>query len=262
VRSAGEAARGSVRASDAVCPIPDGLQRQDALPDCYSVSSPDEEERSEAVRYTKRTIDTAARLGACAVVLHCGRVEMHDATRDLIGLLLKGKAGTEEFRLMREEAERERKERSGVFLDCCLRSLDEIVRHAQARGILLGVETRFYHREIPSFEEIGAILGRFKGSALRYWHDTGHAEIMERLGFFKVRECLDRYAEDMLGIHLHDVLGCTDHRPPSSGEIDFSLINCYVKKETVKVMEVHHPATPRDIRKGREFLEKLFDGKL
>ncbi len=38
------------------CPIPDGLLRKKALPDCYSLSSPNNTERTKAVKFTKRTI--------------------------------------------------------------------------------------------------------------------------------------------------------------------------------------------------------------
>ena len=71
------------------CPIPDEFSRDKALPDCYSMASLDEFQRLQAVKYAKRTIDMASALGAKAVVLHCGRVEVVDRTRQLIVHLLR-----------------------------------------------------------------------------------------------------------------------------------------------------------------------------
>src|SRR3989338_11544432 len=75
------------------CPIPDGIERREALPDCYSLASSDEEIRALAVKYTKVSIDTACQLNARAVVLHCGRVETGEHTRELISAYNAGGVG-------------------------------------------------------------------------------------------------------------------------------------------------------------------------
>ncbi|MBU2035008.1 MAG: TIM barrel protein [Candidatus Omnitrophota bacterium] len=79
------------------CPIPTGLKRKNALPDYYSLASIDGPQRKKAVLETKKTIDSASRVKAKAVVLHCGRVEIPDPTRALIGLYNRGLTGTAEF---------------------------------------------------------------------------------------------------------------------------------------------------------------------
>lgn len=243
------------------CPIPAGIKREEALPDYYSIASEDEENRQAAVSQTKKTIDTACILGARAVVLHCGRVEIPDRTRQLISFYSQGLKDSREFKDLRRESIKERKSCSKPFFENTLKSLDEINRYAQKNGMLLGVETRFYYREIPSLEEIDTIFKKFKDSNIFYWHDTGHAQVMQNLGFYEQGEYLERYGDMMLGIHLHDVMGCRDHIAPFKGEFEFSRLKPYLKKDTIKIIEAHHPAAGRDLQDGRELLEKTFNGQ-
>ena len=241
------------------CPIPDGLSRQEALPDYYSLACPDEEERAVAVKYTKRSISTAAGLGAKVVVLHCGRVEVADYTRKLIDLYNQGKNNSAEFQELKKKMIRERALESERFLKQALFSIEELNAYAQIKGMLLGIETRFYYREIPNIDEIGLILDKFSNSQVYYWHDTGHAQLMENLGLATHKDFLERYGRRMIGIHLHDILGCQDHLAPLQGKLDFSIFKPYLKESTLKVIEAHQPASAEELIKSRNFISRIYD---
>jgi sugar phosphate isomerase/epimerase len=241
------------------CPIPDGLTPKQALPDCYSLASLDEQERCLAVKYTKSTIDTAASLGAKAVVLHCGRVGIPDLTRQLINLYNQGRKGQTDYVNLKAEMIRQRNSQAAAFFQQALNSLEELNAYAKIKNVFLGIETRFYHCEIPDIFEIGVILNKFCNSQIYYWHDTGHAQLMDNLGFAKHKDFLDLYGKSLIGVHLHDILGCQDHLAPLTGEMDFSLLKPYLSKDTLKVIEAHQPATAEDLIKSRDFISKLYD---
>ncbi len=240
------------------CPIPEGLTPAEALPDCYSLSSPDEVQRSLAVKYTKFSIDTAQRLGAKAVVLHCGRVQIPDTTRQLINLYNQGQKDQPDYIKLKTEMIRSRSIQAPVFLKQLFYSLDELNKYAETKKVFLGIETRFYHSEIPDISEIGVILKKFSDTQIYYWHDTGHAQLMENLGFARHKDFLDLYGKSLIGVHLHDILGCQDHRAPLTGDLDFALFKPYFKRDTLKVIEAHSPASPEDLIKSREFITQLY----
>ena len=238
-----------------MCPLPDDIEPSRASPDYYSLSSSDEKERLRAVAVAMNTIEFAKKLGAPAVVLHAGRVEMRDRTRELAA------AASDAARLagIRSELSAERNAKKGIYLDNVMKSLDELVRHAQCAGVALGVENRYYYREIPVIDELEAMFRRFGPGDLYYWHDVGHAEVFDRLGLCRHKDLLDKFSGRLIGMHLHDIIGpAGDHKAPGQGTFDFHVVKPYIRPDTIMVMEAHPPATADDIRNGAAHLAGIF----
>ncbi len=82
-------------------PIPEISEEGGA--DVFLLSSEDKEERALAVKYTVKTMQIAAELGARAVVLHLGRVPMDTVKTELLWLYDTGKIGTDEHKRILKE---------------------------------------------------------------------------------------------------------------------------------------------------------------
>jgi len=235
-------------------PIPNILSEGSG--DAFLLSSPDEEERRRAVRHTKKTIKIAQELGAKAVVLHLGKVEMDSKAESLFLLYGRGKISSSQGKKVIHKLKEERKNKKERYLDAVLKSLSELNKFAQERGILLGVENRFYSHEIPDFEEIGIILEEFKGGTVRYWHDVGHAVVQENLGLLNHRELLENYSPYLVGVHFHGVRGYEDHLAPGQEE-DYEFIRRHIKSETIKVVEPHPKVSKKELKEGFAFLKNM-----
>lgn len=240
------------------CPIPEGLTRLEALPDYFSLSALNEDERKKAVECTKISVDTAKKLKARAVVLHTGRVEMEDRTRALIDLSKKKLNQSEEYRQIFKNFLRERKEKSADYFAQILKSLTELSAYALKSGIKLGVENRFYYREIPTLEEFTRIFDTLKNDTLIYWHDVGHAYIHEQLGFMKKNALLLGNKNRLGGTHLHNIKEFDDHQAPVDGEFDFNCLRPFVGPRTIKVIEAHSKAAPEAIKRSIAYLTEVF----
>lgn len=237
------------------CPIPKGISRKKALPDTFSLSALDEQERQEAIRYTKKTLDTAQRIGAKVVVFHAGKVQVKERIRTLAQVHSSG--NRQRYNQLKTQMLKERKAKSKQSFSQILKSLEQLCVYAQKRKVKLGIENRYYFCEIPSLEEMETILANFPGPPLYYWHDVGHAQLYENLGLLKHKDMLDKFGRRMVGIHLHDIDGINDHRAPLKGKFDFTLLKAYVKRRTLKVLEPHYPATAEEIIRGKKYLEKI-----
>jgi sugar phosphate isomerase/epimerase len=235
-------------------PVPDILETGGA--DVFHFSSEDREERSLAVKYAVKTIQIASELGARAVVLHLGMIQM-DAQKEFFDLYDAGKIGSEEYERVLEEFKVQRDSRKGKGLDMMLLSMDKVQEAAERYGVDVGIENRYDFRECPNFEEMAVIFEKFGGGRIGYWHDVGHAKVQENLGVVETKEMLDAYGKYLVGVHLHDVNGYSDHHVPGIGEVDFDLLKKYLKKDTIKILEIHPRETEKDLMDGVDFLKNM-----
>lgn len=222
------------------------------------LSALDGDEREAAVALAKESIELTSRLGAEAVVLHLGRVDMdNQLERALRELYNRGRKGTKVYMEAKRRLAAARAERREANIAAVMESLEELIPYATARIVKLGVESRYYYQEIPLLEEAQFILDRFDSPVLLYWHDVGHAQNLENLGFTRHEDWLTALSHLLLGLHLHDIVGLEDHQAVGKGEVDFAMVGQYLPDGAIMVCEFEQHNSTAEVEAGLMQLEKL-----
>ena len=209
-------------------PIPSAIADSKGSGDIFLLSSSDPEERQYAIRFTSKSIEHAGELGALAVVLHCGAVEMDHKMQVFYKYFSSNQLGSEEAQTFIRNKLKERDRRKPEHLENLLDSLDRLLPVAEKQGVLLGLENRYHYHELPGLDDFGAIFANFKGAPIGYWHDTGHAHA--------------------------NAVGLNDHIPPGSGEIDFRALKPFLKTDTIKVIELKPGIPESKVSEGVRFI--------
>jgi sugar phosphate isomerase/epimerase len=239
------------------CPLPMGIDR--AAPNIYKFSSEDRRERESAFKHTLKTLETAVRVKAKLVVLHTGAIAMKDYTDRLIDLIAEGKKDTPKYEKLCRDVVHQREKKKQRYLDNAYESIRRVVDEAKPRGLKLGIENREALEEIPFESEFDLFFKEFRDPTVVYWHDTGHAQIKENLGFISHQLHLESMKERLYGFHVHDVEPPgRDHRPPGKGTIDWNALKPYAQPHHLKVFEFSPSLTPDDARNGIAHLKAIW----
>ncbi|MFN3407492.1 MAG: sugar phosphate isomerase/epimerase family protein [Limisphaerales bacterium] len=239
------------------CPLPMGVNN--SAPNLYKFSAENPRERELALRYTLKTLDFAQRVKAPLVVLHLGCIEMKDYTDKLLDLAAAGQNDTPKYQRLCAEADEKREAKKGPFVERAYELLRRLVTEAEQRGLRLGIENREALEEIPLDSDFRFLFAEFASPAVAYWHDTGHAQIKENLGFIGHVMQVESLSGRLAGFHLHDVQPPgRDHCAPGTGMIDFAALKPFVRPEHIKVFELSPRLTVEEVRAGVAHLKNLW----
>jgi sugar phosphate isomerase/epimerase len=234
-----------------------GVER--AAPNIYKFSSDDRRERDSAFKHTVKTLETALRVKAPLVVLHSGAVDMKDYTDKLLDLVAEGKRDTPKYEKLCAELMEKREGKKERYMQNAVEMINRIVDEAKPRGIKLGIENREALEEIPFESDFDFFLKEFRDPTVGYWHDTGHAQIKENLGFISHQMHLESMRDRLYGFHVHDVeFPGRDHRAPGLGTIDWSALKPWVEPWHLKVFEFSPSLAPQEIQGGVQFLKTVW----
>lgn len=228
----------------------DELKKRDWL-----ISSTDEKNRRLGVQAIRRSIDLAHQLNVPIIVTHCGTISnLSGLEKKLRHLFNDGVGESEEYQEVKQYFMEGRAKLTGPHIDAVKKSLLELLEHANQFNIKIGLENRYHYYDIPSLEEMGELLALGSPDQLGFIYDVGHAQTLDRLGFFPHEEWLHRYASRIIGAHLHDVIGINDHYAPGLGEVDFKMVTSYLPENCTKVLEIHGGNSYQQIKNGLSFL--------
>jgi sugar phosphate isomerase/epimerase len=231
------------------CPLP--VEVMVASPDCYQLSAVSPEERERAVRQTFQTIDFAERLGAPFVVLHLGQVKMRPITDRLIQMTKAGKHLSRGYVRAKLKAVETRERRAPAHLQRVKDCLRRIVEHGTSKNVRIALESRRGYEEIPSERELPGLLDELNSGQVGYWHDFGHSQIKENLGFIDHAEWLGAVGSKAFGCHVQDcVWPAKDHEAPFTGAIDFDKLVPLLPTNCLFVWEMSPNKTADAIRQS------------
>lgn len=239
------------------CPLPMGVNH--AAPNIFKFTSEDRRERENAYRHTLKTLETAERVQAKLVVLHMGAIDMKDYTDRMIDMVGAGLKDSPKYEKLCMEVMEKRESKKEKYVDLANELLARFADEAKSRGIKLGIENREALEEIPFESDFTLFFRQFPGDTVRYWHDCGHAQIKQNLGFIDHVMHLESMAEHLHGFHIHDVqFPGRDHCPPGTGGIDFAALKPFVKPEHIKVFEMSPGLSAEEVRAGVAHLKSIW----
>ncbi len=239
------------------CPLP--AEGAPASLDRYKFSAVSAEEREATVTQTLRTIDFAARLNAPFVVLHLGEVNMSLITERLIALAKAGRYLSREYVRIKISAVQEREKIAPVSLQRVKDCLRRIIEYAASKNVRIGLEARRDYEQIPTERELSELLEEMNSPHLGYWHDFGHCQVKENLGFIDHAEWLRAVGPRTFGCHVQDCIWpAREGQLPFTGGVDFEKLVPLLPANCLFVWEMNPDRTADAIRQSVQIWKEHF----
>ena len=237
----------------AFCPVPVGAPY--GHPELFTLVSLDKRERETAVSHISRTINFAAHFGARTVVLHAGNVEMKNMTQGLVDLYADGLVFSPRYEKLKTKLLLVRDRKAGKHMSYLHEGIEALLPLLEQTGIQLAIENLPAWESIPTELETEDLMKHFDSPHVRYWHDMGHGQLRQELGFISHTRWLKKLAPYLVGIHVHDMAKPTmDHIMPPNGEIDFRLFKPFIKPDVLLVLEPRPGLPAADLANGMEII--------
>ena len=138
----------------------------------------------------------------------------------------------------------------------CLR---QIVDHAGPKNIRIGLEARRDYEQIPTERELAELIEEVNSPYLGYWHDFGHSQVKENLGFINHAEWLRTIGPRAFGCHVQDcVWPAKEEQLPFAGSIDFEKLVPLLPANCLFVWKMNPNKTADAIRESVQLWKERF----
>ncbi|PYK12971.1 MAG: hypothetical protein DME65_02965 [Verrucomicrobia bacterium] len=192
---------------------------------CHKFSAASAEERERAVTQTFQAIDLAGQLKAPFVVLRLGEISMPQVTNRLIAMAKSGEYLSRKYVREKIKAVQQREREAPKYMQHVRSCLRRVSEYAGSKNVRLAIENRPAYEQIPTEREVVELLDEMNSAQVGYWHDFGHSQIKENLGFIDHAEWLRAIGPRTFGCHVQDcVWPARGDQLPFSGGIDFEKL--------------------------------------
>ncbi len=224
-----------------------------------NLASTKRSEQARALRHALRSLEWAVEAGASALVVHLGHVEgsFSGTTAELYRLFRQHEIRNNRAAEARAEMEQRRAEAAPPHLEAARAALEQLVEAARPHGIVIGVENRLGFHEIPLPHESLALMEGLPPHEVGHWHDTGHGEVLDRLGYLPHATWFDQLGDRLVGAHVHDVRGVIDHRAPGTAQLDWEMVAGGLGSLDTLTLEIDQRETDEDVRAAPAFLRSV-----
>jgi sugar phosphate isomerase/epimerase len=237
----------------AFCPVPTAAPY--GHPELYSLSSKDAAMREKAVSEIAACAEFAAEMGASTVVLHAGNTGMARITPRLIALYQAGAPFSPRYEKLKTKLMLHRDRKGTKHIDFLRDGITRLLPRLQTAGIVLAPEILPSWEALPTELEMEDLLKGFNSPFLRYWHDIGHGQVRQNLGFVSQTQWLKRLQPYLAGIHVHDVKKpAFDHIMPPHGDMDFGLFKQFAHLDIPAVFEPSPDLPVEELKQGMEII--------
>jgi sugar phosphate isomerase/epimerase len=230
-----------------------------SLPVCCKLSAAPIEGHERAVTQVFQAIDLAGQLNAPFVVLHLGQVTMPPITDRLIAMAKAGRYLSREYVRMKIKAVQERERVAPECLQRVKDCLRRVIEYAAPKNIRIGLEGRRNYEQIPTERELPELLEEMNSPHLGYWHDFGHSQVKENLGFIDHAEWLRTIGPRALGCHVQDCIWpAREGQRPFTGTVDFEKLVPLLPTNCLFVWEMNPNTTADAIHQSVQMWKERF----